>query len=498
MRFEKGILKRLSHRLWFRIFINVGLIFAAFVLVLTLTNGSLLVKYYSEKQKRLLAGQTQIIASLDISDETQVTQTLSDVSDRYNFEVEIYGDNGTIYYTTSGNQMMDFFAHGRDDFKMQHERLISIERERLDGGIIFEQAKRRFGNKEFLVCTKQMQAGVYAELRIQKELITSSAAIANEFITIIALICFFLSVIWILIFARRFSRPISRMNDITRNMARLDFSQKLDITERDEIGQLAVSINEMSDSLSTALSELKSANEQLKGEIEAERQLDSMRKTFVANVSHELKTPISIISGYAEGLKLNINSSAREEYCNTIIDESRRMNELVLSILDLSKYESGQIKCESRRFSLEEVIPPLVTRIFSGKCIRTDCENGISLCVYADLLQTEQALKVYLENAASHVEECGEVKVSAEQNGDVVRINVYNSGSHIESEQMPQIWQSFFRGDTSHKRDSSRFGLGLSIVTAICRAHGTDCGVYNTQNGVCFWIELPTAEEDHE
>ena len=128
------------------------------------------------------------------------------------------------------------------------------------------------------------------------------------------------------------------MNTITRDMANLKFDRTITVNRNDEIGQLASSVNEMSASLSNTLDDLKRTNLKLRDEIELERQLDVMRKTFVANVSHELKTPISIISGYAEGLKLNVNGDNREAYCDTIIDESRRMNNLVLSILELSKY----------------------------------------------------------------------------------------------------------------------------------------------------------------
>lgn len=469
----------------------MGVIFAVFVLVLALANVSLLVRFYSFKQKHQLAEQIAVVDGLDISAESQVTQTLTDISDKYNFEIEIYGENGNIMYTTYGSQMMDFFAHGRENFNMQHERLISIESERLDNGVVFETARQRFGNKEFLLCTKEIDDGIYAEVRIQKELITSSAAIANEFITIIAVICFILSIIWVFWFARRFARPIARMNSITKNISALDFSRKVEVTGRDEIGQLAVSINEMSDSLSLALTELQAANVQLKGEIEAERQLDTMRRAFVANVSHELKTPIAIISGYAEGLKLNINSEAREEYCNTIIDESRRMNELVLSILNLSKYESDQIPLNCCELNISELAEPMVKRIFANTSVNAECDVDNSLLAYADPLQTEQVLRAYLENAAAHTPEGGTVRLTAERKGENIRISVFNSGSHVDEEQMPQIWQSFFRGDTSHKRESGRFGLGLSIVSAICRRHGTSCGVYNTAEGVCFWLELP-------
>ena len=491
MKSNWSLSQKLREKLWFKIFTNVGIIFVVSLLVISLTNAALMVDFYGRKQKRLLAEQINVVDSINIKDVAATTQKLAEISDKYNFEIEIYAANGTIIYTTYGNQMMDFFVHGKYSFEMQHEMLISIESEKLDDGIVFEHARQRFGSKEFLLCTKEIEDNIYAELRIQKELITSSAAIANEFITVTAIICFILSIIWVFWFARRFSMPIANMSSITKAMSALDFSRKLEVDSDDEIGQLAVSINEMSDSLSKALTELKSANARLKDEIETERQLDAMRRGFVANVSHELKTPIAIISGYAEGLKLNINNDAKEEYCNVIIDESRRMNELVLSILNLSKYESGQIPLNLSEFDVCGLVSPMLERIFSTRPVHLEnnIESGIS--VYADMMQTEQALRAYLENAAAHTPDGGVVRVTAEQKEKTVRISVYNSGSHVEEEQMSQIWQSFYRGDTSHKRESGRFGLGLSIVSAICRQHGTSCGVYNTEDGVSFWIEMP-------
>jgi len=246
----------------------------------------------------------------------------------------------------------------------------------------------------------------------------------------------------------------------------------------------------LSGSLSLALADLKATNEKLKSDIELERQLDVMRRGFVANVSHELKTPISIISGYAEGLKLNINAESKEAYCNTIIEESQRMNRLVLGILELSRYESGQIPINKRRFDISVMASDMLERIFKGKNITAICGIPENTFVFADEMQIEQVLKSLLENAAAHTDDNGRVQVFMEELDGKIKITVSNTGSHISDELMPQIWQSFFRGDKSHKRESSRFGLGLSIVAAIMKHHGNRCGVCNTEDGVNFWFEV--------
>lgn len=465
------------------------------MLVLCLSNVTLLVRFFILKEKNSLKEQLLAISELNFSESSQVVKTLSDINEKYNFDIEIYNESGRILYTTHGSQMMDYFSLNNNKFVMTHEELTPIKSERLSGDIIFETAVRKFDQREYLLCRKQIGNSLFAEVRVQKQLISNSASMANEFIVIISVICFMLSVVWVLNFARKFSKPIAQMNEITKDMTQLDFSRKLTVDRSDEIGQLAASVNELSASLNTALTDLKQTNARLRSDIELERQLDVMRRGFVANVSHELKTPISIISGYAEGLKLNVSPESREDYCNTIIDESQRMNKLVLSILELSRYESGQIPLNKESFDISSLCTESLDRIFAGKDIETENKIPNNTLINADPLQTEQVLKAYLENAAAHTPEGGKVWTESEELGDIIRISVFNTGSHIDEEVMPQIWQSFFRGDKSHKRDSTRFGLGLSIVTAIMKLHSRKCGVYNTDFGVCFWFEAEKSPE---
>ena len=482
-------LKELKNKLWFNIFIRIAAVFTAFVLVLCLSNVAFLVRFFSLKEKRALKEQLGVVCGLNFKESQTVVKTLSEINEKYNFDIEIYNSSGRILYTTHGSQMMDYFSLNNDKFIMTHEELTPIKSERLSGDVIFETAVRRFDQNEYLLCRKQIGDSLFAEVRVQKQLISNSASVANELIAIISVICFLLSIIWVLNFARKFSYPIAEMNEITKDMARLDFSRKLTVNRSDEIGQLAASVNELSASLNTALTDLKETNERLRSDIELERQLDVMRRGFVANVSHELKTPISIISGYAEGLKLNVSPESKEEYCNTIIDESQRMNKLVLSILELSRYESGQIPLNKESFDISSLCTECLNRIFAGRDIETENKIPAGTEITADPLQTEQVLKAYLENAAAHTPDGGKVWTECGISGDTVRISVFNTGSHVDESVMPQIWQSFFRGDKSHKRDSTRFGLGLSIVSAIMKLHGHKCGVYNTDFGVCFWFE---------
>ncbi len=469
---------------------QIAVIFAVFVLVLSLSNVTLLVKFFCFQEKNALKEQINVIRQLDMSDNAAVIDALSDMNEKYRFDAEIYTAAGDILYTTFGGQMMDYFSLQNKNFYMAHEEMTVIKSEELGDDIVFETAVRPFDRTEFLLCRTRLSNGNYAEVRVQMQLLTGSAATANKFIVLISSLCFLLSLLWVVFLSRHISKPIVEMNEITRDMASLRFERKLVLHCKDEIGQLANSINELSSSLSAALEDLKAKNAQLEDDIAAQRRLDAMRRGFVANVSHELKTPIAIISGYAEGLKLDISPASREEYCNTIIDESRRMNRLVLSILELSRYEAGQIPLERRQFDVSVLCGDMLKRIFAGKAVKTENRVPPDTLVWADPMHIEQILKAFLENAAAHTPENGEVIISALPNGDTVELSVYNSGSHISEAEMPQIWQSFYRGDTSHKRESARFGLGLSIVSALVKLYGRRCGVENLENGVRFWFEV--------
>ena len=193
------IFKELKNRLWFNIFIRLAAVFAAFVLVLCFSDVALLIRFFSLKEKKELKEQIYAVSRLDLDDANTVIKALSDINEKYNFDVEIYNTSGRILYTTHGSQMMDYFSLKNDKFVMAHEEMTAVKSEQLSDGIVFETAVRRFDKQEFLLCTKQLDNGLTAEVRVQKQLISNSAAVANEFIAIVSVICFLVSVIWVLL-----------------------------------------------------------------------------------------------------------------------------------------------------------------------------------------------------------------------------------------------------------------------------------------------------------
>ncbi|MCI8361200.1 MAG: HAMP domain-containing protein [Clostridiales bacterium] len=491
----------MQKKIWFRMFIRVAAIFAGFVALLAAVNGGFLGKYYIWREKNALVDMAGSIRQLELKDAAATLQALERLNAGRNFLIDIYDQDGKMLYTTYGQQIWDFsdfpvFAAG-----IRRRPLQTLEQERREDGSWFITAMDESNNAEYIIYQSRTDQNDYIEIRVQKSLLEKSAGIANEFILILAGVFLAGALVWIVLFSKSFTRPIVEMNAITRDMAGLQFQRKLVPASKDEIGQLACSINDLSTKLDATLTDLREKNEKLQDEIDAERRLDSMRRGFVSNVSHELKTPISIIQGYAEGLKLGVSGDKdkREAYCDVILEESVRMNRLVLDLLELSRYESGQIKIEPQDFDMAGLARGLCQKLerrVEEKKVTLALELPPCLSVHADPARMEQVLHNYLSNALSHVPEGGRVRLTGESRDGLARVSVYNTGAGISADDMPQIWQSFYRGDPSHKREEGRFGLGLSIVRAIMELHSRECGVYNTDDGVCFWFTADLAAEE--
>jgi methyl-accepting chemotaxis protein len=190
-----------------------------------------------------------------------------------------------------------------------------------DNPIIFRSTDRRL-NSEFINLIGVLNNGDYVFISTPVIAIEESAAIANKFFLATGLFTIITGLVIIFLFSGRFTKPILELNGIAQRMAKLDFSRKYPVKSSDEIGELGQSINSLSEHLEKSITELRQANEKLLEDIERERKIDDMRKEFISNVSHELKTPISLIQGYAEGLKVNVNENEEDKnfYCEVIID----------------------------------------------------------------------------------------------------------------------------------------------------------------------------------
>ena len=332
-------------------------------------------------------------------------------------------------------------------------------------------------------------------MRMGVESIRESFSVFNQFFVIISGIVIVVGIIAMFFVAKRFSKPILELADISRRMTDLDFGAKYVGTSSDEIGVLGNSMNEMSQKLEQTISELKKANNELQKDIQKKNEIDEMRKEFISNVSHELKTPLALISGYAEGLAdcVNDDEENRNYYCEVIMDEASKMNKMVKQILSLNKLEFGHEITEMEHFDICQVIEGIKQSfdiLFEQNNIKCMLELSGNMMVWADEFRIEEVISNYISNAVNHCEGEKIIKIKTEKIADKVRVSVFNTGKNIPDEEIDKIWIKFYKLDKARSREYGGSGIGLSIVKAIMEAHNQNYGVSNTMDGVEFWFEL--------
>lgn len=348
---------------------------------------------------------------------------------------------------------------------------------------------------EYLEAWGRLDNGCYLLMRIPLQSIVENVKISNQFILYIILAATLLSIFFVWWISKRISEPIRELTILSRRMANLEFDAKYTSGGKNEIGELGKNFNHMLETLERTISELKTANNELQKDIEKKTQIDEMRKEFLSNVSHELKTPIALIQGYAEGLKecINDDEQSREFYCEVIMDEASKMNNMVKKLLSLNQLEFGNDVVNMVRFNLTELLGGVVqsTHILAEqKNVTVVFAETAPLYVWGDEFKLEEVVTNYVSNALNHVNEGGRIEVRTERQGDKVRTSVFNTGSHIPEDELEKVWIKFYKVDKARTREYGGSGIGLSIVKAIMESMHQQYGVYNSADGVCFWFEL--------
>ncbi len=352
----------------------------------------------------------------------------------------------------------------------------------------------RMRGTEFLQLFGKLEDENYILMQCPLQSITISAGISNMFFWIIGLIAVAASAVLILLVSKKLTFRIEELTDISERMAGLDFSAKYLSGGEDEIGKLGKNFNKMSDSLERSMSQLKSANAKLKRDVAIKTQIDERRREFLSNVSHELKTPIALIQGYAEGIKeMDLDKESQDMYLDVIVDESHKMNRLVMQLMNLEQIENGSDALELMEFDLTEVIKGVLdnSRIMieqAGANIVFD--DSKSFPVYADEFKTEQVVTNYLTNALHHLDGEKIVKITCVRENGNIKTTVFNTGTPIPEESLDKLWNKFYKVDKARTRSYGGSGIGLSIVKAIMEAHGQTCEAKNYENGVAFSFTL--------
>ena len=284
-------------------------------------------------------------------------------------------------------------------------------------------------------------------------------------------------------------------------MENLDFDVRYKENRHDEIGVLGHSMNSLSDKLEQTISELKTANNELELDLQRRSEQEQMRQEFLANVSHELKTPIALIQGYAEGLQDNVNDDpeSREFYCEVIVDEADKMNKMVKKLLSLNQLEFGNGQVHLEHFDLQQVVQSVLSSseiLFRQKEVTLSYDGGHPVYVWADEYMTEEVVMNYVSNALNHIDGEKIIEVKIVSCDGKARVSVFNTGKPIPEEDIDKIWSKFYKVDKARTREYGGNGIGLSIVKAIMEAHNQAYGVKNYDNGVEFWFELDEKTEN--
>lgn len=334
-------------------------------------------------------------------------------------------------------------------------------------------------------------------IRTSMEGISESVKIANRFLLYIGIVLLLVGSIAIYFITKRISEPITQLSLLSEEMARMNFNVKYSGESRNELGLLGKNINQLSDALEQNISDLKTANYVLKKDIEKKEKIDENRKEFISNVSHELKTPIALIQGYAEGLAANINEEdgSKEFYCDVIVDEAKKLNTIVAHLMTLNQLEEGSAPISIERFDITELIKNTMQSmdiLLEQKGILASLEIKKPIYVWADEFKIEEVVRNYLSNAINHCDGEMELNVSALEEDGIVRITVFNTGENIPEQSMPYIWDKFYKVDKARTREYGGSGVGLSIVKAIMESMKMNYGVDNLNTGVSFWFEVET------
>lgn len=483
-----------------KLFISLCIVVIAIIMSLILLNNFVLRQFYEYSKKEQL--KNVYIAINEYYNNNDLYKNLTDELDKIsinnNFDILIRDDTNTSIYTSN----KDFYSMiGEISSVLARQRRIenNILEEKENYTII--QFKDRGTNINYITLVAKLDNNYNLYMRMPVTSIDESIKISNEFLYIIAIFIIMIGGVIVFIVSRRFSEPIVELNEIAKNMSNLDFTQKYKLSNaNDEIDMLGNSINTLSNKLEGTIKQLKSTNMELEKDIEEKSQIDEMRKSFISDVSHELKTPIALIQGYSEGLIENVNTDeeSRKFYAEVILDEATKMDRLVKQLLELMKLEYGKMQFNNKEFNIVELENEILRK--SGVMMQKEnvkLEENIQgeIKVYADDFYIDQVLTNYITNAIKYSTEInGEKRIRIEneilEKNKKVRIKVFNTFEQFTEEEMIRIWNRFYKVDESRNREKGGNGIGLSLVKAIMNNYGNSYGVKNVAGGVEFYFEV--------
>ena len=463
-----------------------------------LMNQFFMEKYYlSTKQKYLLKGYDEINQVIQKNETVndEAIKSIVSVCEKYGIIIIIVDTSDQIEFLYGNGEILQKrlvdinFGLNPSDYK-----IIKQTPDYIVGGCNLNQKSGNYENG-YLEVSGFFNSNMIFLIRMPVESIHESVKISMQFYARIGLVVSFLGIVIAFLISKEFTKPILKLARISKEMSNLNFNIKYDEDADDEIGVLGNSMNELSDKLESTIIELKQANSDLMKDIEKKEEIDEMRKDFISNVSHELKTPIALIQGYAEGLNecVNDDEESREFYCSVIVDEANKMNKMVKSLLSLNQLEFGSNNIQYEKFDINMVIGGVLNSLdylIKQYEIQIDFSETNERYVYADEFKIEEVITNYITNAIHYATGEKKIRITEEIHDKTLRVSVFNTGNPIPESELKNIWVKFYKVDKARTREYGGSGIGLSIVKAIMKAHEKQCGVINHEDGVEFWFEL--------
>lgn len=494
-------MRNLKHSISYKMTILIVAVMVVSMLAAGTIGTSLLGKYYTTTKRNSIKSVYEqalnIIKEDSVLNNNENIRKLNSICEKSGATMLIVDSSGSMIYDYGAGNML---AERWKDMIFgenigQQDKPTVIED---NDDYTLQSTVDKFSSNKYYELSGTVSQGNYLMIRMSVESFRESIRISNKFYLGLGAALVVVITIMILAVTRRYTKPVLQLAEISKKMSDLDFNARYTGHHDDELGVLGDSINEMSDKLEKTISELKSANIELHKDIEKKVEIDEMRKEFISNVSHELKTPIALIQGYAEGLQEGISDNPEDirYYCDVIVDEADKMNKMVKNLLTLNHLEFGDKQVKMERFDITSVLAGVINTMklrAEQEQVNIEFSAQKPLYVWADEFQIEEVITNYLSNAFNHVDKNKLIKVEIIEKNGIVRVSVFNSGKKIPEEELDNIWIKFYKVDKARTRAYGGNGIGLSIVKAVMDRHEKDCGVINHENGVEFWFELDSS-----
>ncbi|NFB55710.1 HAMP domain-containing histidine kinase [Clostridium botulinum] len=441
----------------------------------------LLPNYYHKYKKMTIENQLDsIVDNVPKLDINNIEEYLGQISFNNNANIVVTDEYGNVIYFTNVLQKGLVTIPKKED--LSHFKNIEKTNTR---SVYTSYRKIKFYNSE-------EKYNLYLTAPLQP--VSEASKVLFLLIPYIGLVVILISVIGGLIYSKVISKPLISMNKVAKEMAKLDFTKKCTVKGEDEIGELSQSLNDLSNNLRISMEELQRANEQLLDDIAKEREIEKKRREFIATISHELKTPITILKGQIEGMLSNIGIyKDRDKYLKRTLEVLNDMEYMVKETLEISKLESQGFKPRKEQVSLSKIVEECIYNISfiaKRKNIFIDKNINEDLFVHGDSKLLKKVVNNIITNAINHSPESEKVYANLHEEKDEIVLKVENTGIYIEENELKEIFKPFYRIEKSRNRKSGGSGLGLYIVKMILDAHNGKYSISNNEKGVEFKLCL--------